>query len=117
MPFPDGTMTDEEFAHVQNKLMQHWEGGGGRKPCRTCGSDKIYLHPSLLQNSSDKQTFNGPFTRLPTVMTYCQNCGLADHYVARQFGINVDNWVVPPPIVAPIVAPPPTLPKKEGDNG
>ncbi len=114
MPLADGTLTDIEYEHFKNRLIALWNANGGRKPCRSCGSEGYYFHPSLIGNRSDTLSVGEPHTRLPTVGVYCSQCGLLDQYAARIIGIQVllpspppsprpvsPADVFPPPIVAP----------------
>ena len=89
MPLPNGTLTEDEFEKVAQQLLKHW--GGQRKPCRSCGSDRYFIHPELFGNRSDTVTIGSPHTRLPTVGVYCAQCGLLDHYVARVLGVEVNQ--------------------------
>lgn len=89
MPLPDGNLTEEEFNLVSLRLHQLWQGNGGKKPCPQCGNHHYYIHPALLGNRSDTLSPMQAHTRMPTVLVYCRECGYADHYIARQLGIEV----------------------------
>jgi predicted nucleic-acid-binding Zn-ribbon protein len=92
MPLPDGTLTDEEFRLVVQKLLNFWEKGGhGReKPkCPSCGERDFFIHPALFGNRSDTLSPIERHTRLPTVAVYCKECGHLTEYVARVLGIEV----------------------------
>jgi len=97
MPLPDGTLTDMEFEHVQNRLLELWGAHEGKPPCRSCGHQSYYIHPSLIGNRSDTLGVQEPHTRLPTIGVYCGQCGLLDQYSARMLGIQV----LLPPITPP----------------
>jgi hypothetical protein len=86
MPQKDGTLTDEEFALVQKKIADFYGAKGGRG-CRVCGNDEYFIHPSLIGNRSDTVGVLEPHTRQPTVMIYCQTCGLVEHFVAWVLGV------------------------------
>ena len=87
MPMPDGGLTVEEIERAHVRLVTLWAENNGRPPCRSCGSDLYWIHPALIANRSDTVDAQAPHTRQPTLMVYCQRCGLADHYVAWVLGM------------------------------
>lgn len=89
MPNTDGSLSDDELAKIVKTLQGFWAINGGKKPCTKCGDERFFIHPALLGNRSDTVNVNDAHTRQPTVMIYCQQCGFADHYVARLLGVTV----------------------------
>lgn len=97
MPLQDGTLTETEFQLVSDKLHTLWDANGGRPHCRSCGSDKYYIHPTLIANRSDTVSVGEPHTRMPSVLVYCANCGQAEFHIAWVLGIQPLTVPIPPP--------------------